>query len=556
MSKFLNFKRENISLILVVFFGLLLRIYGINWDEGYHFHPDERMLMIVAERIRFFTQLDPDFFNYGSLPLYILKGISQLTDTIFKAHVATYDGMLYVGRSLSVIADLLVVVMIYRIGRLLFDNRHAAVFSSFLYALAFFPIQNSHFFVVDVFLNLFITILVYLLLSYLQNPKKSFVIVASIVFAAAITTKVTSIIFLPVIVLTLSLPYLKNFQLNKIIIHIFLFSLFSILFSFLFMPYAFLRYERFIQDIKLQIAMNQDPYIFPYTLQYVATLPYLYYLKNIAIWGAGPIIFTLVLLGFYEQLTTISFRKFTKQYLFSLDTKQLAVFVFYIWYLWYFLVIGRSAVKFMRYMLIIYPFLSLIAGYGLYMAIKNLKSTPKIVLIAVIFSLISLWTLAFVNIYASRPTRILASEWINNNVPVGSTIAVEHWDDRVPVNDSTRYNYVEMTLYDRPDNETKWTILNEKLKRANYIVIASNRLYVPLQRLDDCNKYRYCFPRTSKYYSDLFSGNLGFQKVAEFTSYPYLKIGSSRVEIIDDSADESFTVYDHPKVMVFKKKAK
>src|SRR3989344_83424 len=242
MSKFLNFKRENISLILVVFFGLLLRIYGINWDEGYHFHPDERMLMIVAERIRFFTQLDPDCFNYGSLPLYILKGISQLTDTIFKAHVATYDGMLYVGRSLSVIADLLVVVMIYRIGRLLFDNRHAAVFSSFLYALAFFPIQNSHFFVVDVFLNLFITIL----------------------------------IFLPVIVLTLSLPYLKNFQLNKIIIHIFLFSLFSILFSFLFMPYAFLRYERFIQDIKLQIAMNQDPYIFPYTLQYVATLPYLY----------------------------------------------------------------------------------------------------------------------------------------------------------------------------------------------------------------------------------------------------------------------------------------
>src|SRR3989344_6090768 len=474
MSKFLNFKRENISLILVVFFGLLLRIYGINWDEGYHFHPDERMLMIVAERIRFFSHLDPDFFNYGSLPLYILKGISQLADTVFKTHIATYDGMLYVGRSLSVIVDLIVIIMIYRISRLLFDNEHAAVFSSLLYALAFFPIQNSHFFVVDVFLNLFITILIYLLLKYLQNPKKLFVILAGIVFAAALTTKVTSIIFLPIIVLTLALPYLKNFLLSKIIIHIFIFSLFSFVFSFLFMPYAFLRYERFIQDIKLQIAMNQDPYIFPYTLQYVATLPYLYYLKNIAIWGAGPIIFTLVLLGFYEQLTTISFRKFTKQYLFSLDTKQLAVFVFYIWYLWYFLVIGRSAVKFMRYMLIIYPFLSLIAGYGFYMAVKKLKSTPKNVLIAVIFSLIFLWNLAFVNIYASRPTRILASEWINNNVPVGSTIAVEHWDDRVPVNDSTRYNYVEMTLYDRPDNEVKWAIINEKLKHSDYIVIASN----------------------------------------------------------------------------------
>src|SRR3989338_3128578 len=123
MSKFLNFKRENISLILVVFFGLLLRIFGINWDEGYHFHPDERMLMIVAERIRFFSHLDPDFFNYGSLPLYILKGISQLIDVVFKTHIATYDGMLYVGRSLSVIADLIVVIMIYRMSRLLFDNK-------------------------------------------------------------------------------------------------------------------------------------------------------------------------------------------------------------------------------------------------------------------------------------------------------------------------------------------------------------------------------------------------------------------------------------------------
>ena len=555
MSKFLNFKRENIFLILVVFIGLLLRIYGINWDEGYHFHPDERMLMIVAERIRFFTQLDPDFFNYGSLPLYILKGISQLTDTIFKAHVATYDGMLYVGRSLSVIADLLVVVMIYRISRLLFDNKHAAVFSSLLYALAFFPIQNSHFFVVDVFLNLFITVLVYLLLLYLQNPKKLFVILVGIVFAAALTTKVTSIIFLPIIVLVLSLPYLKNFQISKIIIHIFIFSLFSFVFSFLFMPYAFLRYERFIQDIKLQIAMNQDPYIFPYTLQYVGTIPYIYYLKNIAIWGAGPFIFVLFLLGIYEQIINVELKTLPKNFLKSeiSNQKSIILILFYVWYIWYFLFIGRSAVKFMRYMLMMYPFFALVAGYGLYIALKNLKSTPRAVLITVIFSCISLWTLAFVNIYVSRPTRILASEWINDNVPAGSTIAVEHWDDRVPIHDSTRYNYVEMTLYDRPDNDVKWAIINEKLKHSDYIVIASNRLYVPLQRLNDCNKYKYCFPRTSKYYSDLFSGDLGFQKVAEFTSYPYLKIGSSRVEIIDDSADESFTVYDHPKVIIFKK---
>jgi len=41
--------------------------------------------------------------------------------------------------------------------------------------------------------------------------------------------------------------------------------------------------------------------------------------------------------------------------------------------------------------------------------------------------------------------------------------------------------------------------------------------------------------------------------VAEFTSYPHIKIGSKQLEIIDDKADESFTVYDHPKIMIFKK---
>ncbi len=51
----------------------------------------------------------------------------------------------------------------------------------------------------------------------------------------------------------------------------------------------------------------------------------------------------------------------------------------------------------------------------------------------------------------------------------------------------------------------------------------------------------------SQYYRMLFAGDLGYRPVAEFTAYPRL----GGLTIRDDNADESFSVYDHPHVLVF-----
>ena len=86
------------------------------------------------------------------------------------------------------------------------------------------------------------------------------------------------------------------------------------------------------------------------------------------------------------------------------------------------------------------------------------------------------------------------------------------------------------------------------------------------------------YPITFKYYSTLFDGSLGFTKIAEFTSRPsipfppFIKIcftpsidyygmvakksqqcQLNGISFVDDYGDESFTVYDHPKVIIFKK---
>jgi len=554
-----HYNKKNRGLILLIILAFIVRLYGINWDQGFHLHPDERMLIMVTGRIHFFSRLNPNFFNYGSLPIYILRGISQLIDWLFKTNVANYQGMLFIGRILSSIADVSTVILIYKLTEILFPS--VAFLAAFFYTIAFFPIQNSHFFIVDTFLTFFSTLLIYLLVKIIKNKHRHInnkeILFLSLVSAAIITIKISGAIFVAMAglaILALLIMREKKYGFKTIFSKISLFGFSFLSFSFIFMPYAFLSYHRFISDISAQIKMNSNPYIFPYTLQYVGSLPYLYFLKNIFFWGLGPVI------SFFSLIGAVFFIKNLKLKISNYRNKLL-FFVFVSYYLVYFLIIGHSSVKFMRYMLPIYPFLTILAGYGL-RKILNTKYEIRNTMFLIITLLLSfLWTFMFLNIYRHPTTRITATQWINKNIPPGSILAVEHWDDRLPLYGGEKYRFVELPLYNQPDSNIKWRSINEKLATTDYIIIASNRLYVPLQKLNNCRQYQVCYPKTADYYRRLFGeeilqtpyGPVRFQKVAQFTIYPELKIGNWQLAINDQKADESFTVYDHPKIMIFRR---
>ena len=113
------------------------------------------------------------------------------------------------------------------------------------------------------------------------------------------------------------------------------------------------------------------------------------------------------------------------------------------------------------------------------------------------------------------------------------------------------------------DNVEKLERFVTFLDQTEYILIPTNHQYAQITRLPE----RY--PLTTLYYRELigcpngqniiqcyygakpgdFQGRLGFDLVAVFETFP--KLGP--IVINDQAAEEAFTFYDHPKVLIFKK---
>ena len=113
------------------------------------------------------------------------------------------------------------------------------------------------------------------------------------------------------------------------------------------------------------------------------------------------------------------------------------------------------------------------------------------------------------------------------------------------------------------DNAEKLERFVTTLDQTDYIFIPTNHQYGQITRLPE----RY--PLTTLYYRELigcpaekdiiwcyrvaqpgdFQGRLGFDLVAVFETYPTL----GPIVINDQAAEEAFTFYDHPKVLIFKK---
>lgn len=554
-DKIKNFKNNHLKiLLLILLLGAFLRSFGIDWDQGQHLHPDERFLTMVGVDTGFpksfadylnplKSTLNPynvgyGFYVYGTLPLYLVKLVSFL----FNHH--SYSELYLVGRFFSALFDLGVVYLLYLIGGRLFSKK-VGLFASFFYSIMVLPIQLSHFFTVDTFLNFFI-ILCFYLLTILFTTRHSLSIAAllGVSFGLAVTSKVSAIYFLPEIIFAYLYLTKSGKEAKKILFSLVVMTLFTYLIVRLTQPSLFAKANllslspnpQFISNIKQLSSYNDPNSWYPPGVQWKKTSPIFFPLKNLLLWGLGLPLGIFSLWSFFE----LSFQTIKNK----ISKANFLVLISLVWILGLFFYLGVQQVKTMRYFLSLYPFLALFSAWK-FERIRNKKLKTLIFILAIIYPL------SFISIYTKPVTRVTASRWIYRNIPIGSTLANEYWDDGLPLllsnENHGKYNYESLSLYD-PESEQKWEKIENQLKNTDYIILSSNRLYGSIPKNPEY------YPQTTKYYKDLFDGSLGFKKVAEFSSYPcFPPFGKALFCFNDDSSEEAFTVYDHPKVIIFKK---
>jgi len=497
------------------------------------------------------------FYVYGNLPLLFTKSVA----TILKYD--GYDKIYIIGRILSVIFDSSIIILVYLISREIFTHRLIPLLGSFVYAISVLPIQQAHFFTVDSCTVFFATLTMYILILFLRTKSISHLILSGFIFGLTISSKTSIIVTLPVLLLTISLAIFKK----KLFIatNNFLFLLFAFIAFRLFQPYAFNGFYRlsplFVQNIKLASEMITGVYDYPPNIQWTGTLPLIHPFMNIFFFGLGPTISLIVLIGIYMTIKNLSSKKIIVLFLIS---AYIAVIFCYQ---------GIQWAKYMRYFYPIYPFLAIFAGNALF-SIVILKKLFKVILILLILS----WPLAFIGIYSRLHSRVQASYWIYDNLPIGSSITSESWDDTLPLDipghSFSSYRNTTLPLYDS-DTISKWQSLNTIINSTDFMMLTSNRLWGSIPKA--ISRY----PESSQFYQNLFQEKLSLKRLKTFISYPGFEMSFLRkcylfgptnypglatkwflidpfcanpgVYFRDDTAEESFTVYDHPQVIIFSK---
>jgi 4-amino-4-deoxy-L-arabinose transferase-like glycosyltransferase len=490
-----------------------------------------------------------------------------------------------VGRALSALADLGSVWLVYLIGRRLYGDK-VGLLAALFAALTAFAIQQAHFYTVDSLAGFFTILTVYYAVRVAQadvagGPPWTLLGLAGLAVGLATACKLSAALAALFVALAGAAWAWRAFRaprgpstrqwpvrLSLLAAALGLAALMSLLAFRVAQPYAFegpgffglKPYQPWWERMGQIQAEQSGDLDAPPGQQWTNRAPIWFPWLNIVVWGMG---LPLGLAGWAGWAAAgIDLARGRRRH-----------FVLWLGLTLLFLYLSTRWVKTMRYFLPLYPLLAILAAHGLsrlWRATSPRTRRLGLALTVVVVTGAALWAAAFFSIYLRPSTRVAASRWVYAHVPAGSIVANEHWDWGLPlpVDGHNPFNGLyagfEMANYDA-DTPEKRAQLYHWLDRTDYIFLASNRLYASISRLPE----RY--PLTNAYYRALFAGELGFELAADFTSYPALGpfrfpdqeipyplrpaayAAQRQWQVPLPPAEEAFSVYDHPRVLIFKK---
>lgn len=511
--------------------SLVLRIIDIKHSFG--FHPDERHIMMTAEGLSL-NDMNPHSFAYGSLIFYLLKAIGALIALFTTARI-NYDDYFIIGRTLSSLSICGTAVVVYQLANRIFSDVRIGLLGALLVLTNPFLLQQSHFYTVDPILMFFTALCLLSMASVTKNVSIKSSLFVGITFGLALGVKISA---LSLLVLLTGGHLIAHDRFSSRRIGSFVVSLFTAaVVAVAVMPYALLDYATFARHNLEQLNMVWGKAVLAYTVQYLGTAPYLYHLDQMLNVTVGPWVLIPAFVGMLWCLIAPK------------DGRSVLIVL---WAVIVFFVIGKYQVKFPRYLLPIYPVLLLCAARALVGTWDILKSKElKLLgttLLVIVLGFSTLRFGAWFNLYRQEHSYVQASKWIFANIPANSLLAGVHWDDRLPISlpgvQMTNYPYVELQMYEY-DAPHKINKIISDISRSDYVVFPTQRIPGSVPRSQERQT-------TAKLLSLMFSDGGGFKLIKSFKPRPSL-LG---VSYNDDTADESLSVYDHPKVTIFKNEGK
>ena len=317
----------------------------------------------------------------------------------------------------------------------------------------------------------------YIVRVYITGRSKDYIL-AGLFAGIAVATKYNmGIILFPLV--------LGHFFANRrfVVNRNFVWSILSCLIGFfLFCPWILLDYKTFWEQFAEQSMLSRSSW-----LGASANISYVQYFFTL-IWGYGLLPLCLSIIG-----SVFLWRQGEKQ-------KLLLILCFSFFY---YLLLGSMKLFFVRFAIPLIPYLCLLSAHGIIFLASHISysrrpvALPLLVLVSILQGLI--FTCKHNYLISKTDTRILAREWINNNLPDGSKIVTEgycpslkvYYDKDRSTENINNYHVKKVwkSLPKTSLNEYKWW-------EFEYIITSS---YISRRYLEHPDKY----PKESEFYTKL-----------------------------------------------------
>jgi len=527
-----------------------------------------------------------------------------------------YGQIQKVGRGLAVLFDLGSIVLVYLIGRRLFDRR-VGLLAALLAALTVMQIQQAHFFVDPIFSTFFCLLSLYWALRVAQGGGWSSYAALGLAIGAAMANRITlATLGLAAIVAAVVAAWRwaqgasraegapvaalawERFLWRELPLLILAGALTLLSFRTL-APDAFtgstpmspvlvaegrpqlagwlqgagfldIRPEpRFVSNISSVRALVSGELDYPPSQQWVGRTPYLFPWVNMVLWGMGPAL-GLAAWGGAAAFALGGLRRALWPRAASLPLSP--AWVLLAWIGFYFGWQGGQFAITLRYLLPIYGALTVFGAWGL-MRLADLAREPvpspswralavrggRWALPLVALATLA-WAYAFSRIYTQPHSRVMAARWLADNAPPGAFVMSEIWDDPLPLQAA----------------DAAWGATFQGLQSAPYAEDEPRKYFggaglsgaYEEGLLDQLDRADYITLTSNRIYDS--ASRLRMRYPALMRYYHSLFSGELGfrlaaeitsyprilgIEIPDQGAEEAFHVYDHPRVLIFEKTA-